>query len=334
MPGLTASTMSGRAQQDAAGFPVLDLAGYLSGAAGERERLASELHRALTTVGFFFIVGHGISQAQIDAVFAQAARFHALPTAAKDRLKFNKHNIGYVALGAGRSRSSAIAKVAKPNLNAAFFMKRERAPDDPDVVNDVPMRGLNQWPDGLPGFRETLIGYFDAMEALARRLLPLYAGALGLPAPWFDPHFADAQITLRLSHYPSTDYVDEQYGLAPHTDAGFMTLLANNDVPGLSVRPDGRDWMAVPDLPGAFLVNSGDILRRWSNDRLLSTAHRVRNEAGRARYAIPFFYDPRTDVTIECLPTCCGTEDPPRHAPIVYGDYLGAFMARNYEDRA
>lgn len=329
----TASATSGT-RSDANGFPVLDLAGYLAGEAGERERLVGELHRALTTVGFFFIVGHGIPQSLIDSVFAEAARFHALPLDAKNRLKFNKHNIGYVALGGGRSRSSAIAKVAKPNLNAAYFMKRERTPDDPDVINDVPMRGLNQWPDDLPGYRETLIEYFDAMEAMAFRLLPLYAGALNLPAHWFDPHFRDAQITLRLSHYPAIDHEDEQYGLAPHTDAGFMTLLANNEVPGLSVRPEGRDWMEVPSLPGAFLVNSGDTLRRWSNDRLLSTAHRVRNEAGCDRYAIPFFYDPRTDVTIECLPTCTDADDPPRHAPIVYGDYLGAFMARNYEDRS
>lgn len=328
---VTASATT-QAPATAAGFPVLRLGDYLAGRPGAGARLAAELRQALTSIGFFFIVEHGIPQALVDRVFAEAARFHALPPGAKEKLRFNRHNIGYVALGGGRSRSSAIATVAKPNLNAAFFMKRERSPDDPDVVNDVPMRGLNQWPDDLPGYRETLIGYFDAMEALAFRLLPLYAGALGLPRDWFAPHFREAQITLRLSHYPPVAHEDEQYGLAPHTDAGFMTLLANNDVPGLSVRPDGRDWMEVPDLPGAFLVNSGDTLRRWSNDRLLSTQHRVRNLAGRDRYAIPFFYDPRTDVTIECLPTCVGTGA--KHPPIAYGDYLAAFMRRNYHEEA
>ena len=316
----------------AAGFPILRLDDYFAGRPGAEERLAAELRAALTGIGFFFIAGHGIPQPLIDRVFAEAKRFHALPLAEKRKLAFNKHNIGYVALGGGRSRSSAIASVAKPNLNEAFFMKRERSPDDPDVVNDVPLRGLNQWPDDLPGYRETLIEYFDAMEAMAFRLLPLYARALGLPRDWFAPHFDQAQITLRLSHYPPVPYEAEQYGLSPHTDAGFMTLLANNEVPGLSVRPAGRNWMEVPSLPGAFLVNSGDTLRRWSNDTLLSTQHRVSNASGGDRYAIPFFYDPRTDVTIECLPTCIG--DGPKHPPIAYGDYLAAFMRRNYHEEA
>lgn len=329
---MATASMTSRRPETAAGFPVLRLGDYLAGRPGAEQRLSTELRQALTSIGFFFIAEHGIPQSLIDRVFAEARRFHALPLAAKEKLKFNKHNIGYVALGGGRSRSSAIAEVAKPNMNAAFFMKRERGPDDPDVINDVPLRGLNQWPDDLPGYRETLIEYFDAMEALAFSLLPLYAGALGLPRDWFDPHFEQAQITLRLSHYPPVACEEEQYGLSPHTDAGFMTLLADNDVPGLSVRPAGRDWMDVPSLPGAFLVNSGDTLRRWSNDTLLSTQHRVTNASGGDRYAIPFFYDPRTDVTIECLPTCVG--DGARHPTIVYGDYLAAFMRRNYHEEA
>jgi isopenicillin N synthase-like dioxygenase len=109
-----------------------------------------------------------------------------------------------------------------------------------------------------------------------------------------------------------------------------MTLLPDNDVPGLEIRPAGRDWVPAPSLPGSFLVNSGDIPRRWTNDRFLSTEHRVLPSSARDRYAIPFFFDPRTDVVIDCLPTCQGPGDPPKYAPTPYGDYLVWFMRRNY----
>ena len=311
-------------------IPVLDLEPYLAGTPGALARAASSLREALAHVGFFFIANHGVPWTLVDEVFAEARRFHALPLDAKERLRMSKHNTGYVALGGGVSHASKIAAARKPNLNAAFFMKRDRAADHPDVVNDVPLRGLNQWPDGLPGFRETLNEYFATMERLCTRLLPLYERAFGLADGFFAEPFRDAQITLRLSHYPRVPAEAEQFGLAPHTDAGFMTLLPDNDVPGLEIRPAGWDWVPAPSRPRCFLVNSGDILRRWTNDRFLSTEHRVLPASTRDRYAIPFFFDPRTDVIVECLPTCQGRDDPAKHAPVAYGDYLAWFMKRNY----
>jgi len=311
-------------------IPRLDLGPYLPGTPGALERTASALRSALARVGFFFIENHGIPWTLVEDVFAEARSFHALPLEAKERLRMSKHNTGYVALGGGVSYASKIAGARKPNLNAAFFMKRDRAPDHPDVVNDIPLRGLNRWPDGLPGFRETLTEYFAMMERLCTRLLPLYARALELPAGFFTEPFREAQITLRLSHYPRVPAEDEQFGLAPHTDAGFMTLLPDNDVPGLEIRPAGWDWLPAPSRRHSFLVNSGDILRRWTNDRFLSTEHRVLPSTTRDRYAIPFFFDPRTDVRVECLPSCQGPDDPPKYPPVAYGDYLVWFMKRNY----
>ena len=311
-------------------IPLLDLGPFLAGQPGAREAMAMELREALAHVGFFFIANHGVPWTLVDEVFAEARRFHALSLEAKERLRMSRHNTGYVALGGGISHASTIAGARKPNLNAAFFMKRDRAPDHPDVVNDVPLRGLNQWPDGLPGFREKLNEYFATMERLCVRLLPLYERAFGLPDGFFAEPFHEAQITLRLSHYPRTPAEEEQFGLAPHTDAGFMTLLPDNDVPGLEIRPAGWDWVPAPARPHCFLVNSGNILRRWTNDRFRSTEHRVLPSSTRDRYAIPFFFDPRTDVIVECLPTCQGPDDPPKHPPVAYGDYLVWFMNRNY----
>jgi isopenicillin N synthase-like dioxygenase len=135
----------------------------------------------------------------------------------------------------------------------------------------------------------------QTLEALRRRLAPLYAIALDLPADFFDACFAVPHMILRMSRYPVIDDEDETVvSLVPHTDSGFMTLLPPNPVPGLSILlPNGR-WIDAPGVDGAFVVNGGDILHRWTNERFLSTPHRVRNLSGQVRYAIPFFATPIT----------------------------------------
>ncbi len=300
-----------------AALPVLDLEPYLQDVPGAREQLAADLHDALTQVGFFFIVNHGIPQDLIDRVFNQAARFHELPLDEKVALKRNAANAGYVALGGGRSRSSAIDSHHKPNLNAAFFMKRDSKQN-------------NQWPNGLPGFQDILIDYFHQMETLAKRCLPIFATALDLPPDYFSPFFNDPECTLRLSIYPPIEHEEHQYGLAPHTDGGFITFLPQNEIPGLSIRPEGWDWIEPPVIPGSYLVNSGDILQRWSNDRFLSTSHCALNASDRNRYAIPYFFNPTADALVECLPSCQGPDAPPKYAPITYAAYNQWFTNNNY----
>lgn len=315
-------------------IPVLDLEPFLAERPGAEQALAEQLRRALEQVGFFFLVGHGLDWALVEGVFDAARRLHALPDEVKAAIPFGRNTGGYLRLGGGTSYASKIAgEVRKPNLNAAYFVHRERAADDPAVLAGAPFRGaVNRWPpeELVPGFRAVVLRYCEAMEALGRRLLPLYAGALELPPTAFDDKFVDAQFTLRMSHYPVVEHEDDQWGLAPHTDSGFMTLLPDNEVEGLEIRPEGHDWTRPPALPQSLLVNSGDTLRRWTNDRFLSTAHRVLNASGRDRYAIPFFYDPCVDVPIECLPTCVDDEHPCRYPPTTYGEYLPWFMNRDY----
>ena len=126
---------------------------------------------------------------------------------------------------------------------------------------------------------------------------------------------------------------DEQFGQGPHTDNSFITLLAREDVPGLAVRlPDGR-WLAPPLIPGTFLVNLGNVMKRWSNDRFHSTPHGVLNDSGRDRYSIAFFYSPTIDARIECVPSCVSPDDPARYAPAVYRDLVLDFYNANYFHR-
>ena len=140
---------------------------------------------------------------------------------------------------------------------------------------------------------------------------------------------------LRMSRYPVIDGADDTIAsLVPHTDSGFMTLLPPNKVQGLSILlPDGR-WMEAPGLEDAFVVNGGDILHRWTNERFLSTPHRVRNVSGQLRYAIPFFFDPNHDTLIECLPCCQSADDRPKYPPITLGDYALWFSAQRYQHMA
>src|SRR5438128_6644998 len=261
-------------------IPVIDVGPYLRGAPGALEAAATALRDALEHVGFFVIVNHGVPEDLIARTFAEARRFHDRPLDWKMALRMNEHNNGYMAMNRYAVWSSEVNANTKPDLNEAFFVKRERTADDPLVVAGRRFAGPNRWPDDLPGFRETVLAYTDAVDALGRRLLPVCAVALGLPNGYFDAAFAQSQFSFRLSHYPPFEAEANQFGIAPHTDANFMTFLAQTEVPGLQVRmppngPDGGNWLDVPYVPGSLAVNSGDMVRRWTNGRFLSTPHRA-----------------------------------------------------------
>jgi isopenicillin N synthase-like dioxygenase len=218
----------------------------------------------------------------------------------------------------------------KADLNAAFFMDRERPPDDPEVLAGKLFRAPNKWPENLPGFREFLLRYWDALEGFAKQLLPAFAVALELAPEFFDRAFEDAQCVLRLSHFPPSTYQENQFGLAPHTDANFFTVLPQANVEGLYIRPQGRGWLKAPRIPGSFIINSGDMCKRWTNDRFLSTAHLAVNLTGQDRYSTPFFYTPHVDYPIACLPTCCSAANPAKYPPITYGEYRVWWLNNNY----
>ena len=177
-----------------------------------------------------------------------------------------------------------------------------------------------------------MMAYFDALGAMCDRMLPAFAVALDMPPDFFAPFFAnEAHANLRFLHYPPQDAgEDNLFGQAPHTDNSFMTALARTDVPGLAVRLPSGEWFPPPIIPGTFLINLGNIMRRWSNDRFLSTPHGVLNDSGADRYSIAYFHSPNPDSVIECLPSCVSADNPPRYAPAVYRDLVLEFYRANY----
>lgn len=315
------------------GIPIIDIADYLAGKPGALAETACRVNEALTTIGFFVLTGHDVPLPLIERTFAEAARFHRLPMAKKLALKLNEHVNGYMAMGRYAVFTSEVNNNDKGDLNEAFFIKRERAPDDPLRLSGRRFVGPNIWPDkaDLPEFRTNVLAYADAMDAFARRFLPAVAVALGLAPDWFDSAFMDSQFTLRLSHYPPIAAEPNQFGIAPHTDSNFMTFLAQTDVPGLEVRSPSGEWRQVPYMPGSFAVNSGDMMVRWTNGRFKSTPHRAVPPVGRDRYAIPFFLGPRFDQMIECLPSCISPDNPPRWEPIRYADWQAYWYDANYD---
>jgi isopenicillin N synthase-like dioxygenase len=313
-------------------IPVIDLGPCLAGEPGALERTAAELKIALTEIGFYFIVNHGVPREKIRATFDQVKRFHAQPDEKKLALKLNADSTGYLPMRGNTLRTSTVQTNTKPNLNEAFFVKREMPADHPDVLSGRRYRGPNRWPSDLPGFREVVVDYCNTMERLVQKMVRLYARALDLPAAYFDAPFEDPQFSLRMTHYPHQDGpVEDEFGLAPHTDTSFLTLLAPNEVAGLSIRTQSGKWIDAPAIDNAYVVNGGQMLQRWTNDLFLATPHRAINRSGGERYAIPFFCDSNIDWPVAAVPTTVGPDKPPKYPTTYYADYMAWYQKRNYD---
>jgi isopenicillin N synthase-like dioxygenase len=316
-------------------IPVIDVGPAFNGGAAAVDAVAARVREACESIGFFYLAGHGVPEDIVDAAFAASREFHALPLEQKLALRINENNIGYLPVNQSMQRHTDVHKATRPNFNESFFISHDRGPDHPDVVAGVPLRGRNLWPEGHAAMRATMVRYMTTMDRLGARLLPVLARALELPADWFAPFFAnEAHITVRFLHYPPQDWDDEeQFGQGPHTDNSFITMLAREEVPGLAVRLPTGQWLAPPVIPGTFLVNLGNIMKRWSNDRFLSTPHGVLNDSGRDRYSIAFFYSPNPVSVLECAPTCVSPERPARYPRAVYRDLILEFYNANYYHR-
>jgi isopenicillin N synthase-like dioxygenase len=270
-------------------------------------------------VGFFYVVNHGVAPELIAKAFAQSHEFFALPVA-------DKRTLAIETIGGNRGYSGllheALDPARGPDMKEAFNVGLDLAADDPELLAGAPFRSLNAWP-GVPGFRETLLSYYDACSGLGGRLHRAFAHDLDLSPDFFDDKFDRPMATLRHLHYPAPSRgSDPRMGAGAHTDYGNLTLLATDDAGGLEVRTRAGRWIEAPVVPGAFIVNIGDCLMRWTNDVYVSTPHRVVNRSAKERYSIAFFYDPNPDAMVETIPSCVGQGEVRRYPPILAADYL------------
>jgi len=312
-------------------IPVIDVSDMGTSTSAD-EAIERSLLDAYGLWGFAYVNGHPIPHELIDRVFEASRTFHALPLAKKLEIELDANHRGFIPLRVSTDVTSSVEAATRPNVSESFMMMRESAADSPEVLRDEYLAGPNQWPMGVPGFRETLEEYNQAMTRFAHTIIERFASALGARGV-LEPAFTPPTTWLRLLHYPPQDPQSpaNEYGSAPHTDFGAITLLAQDDVGGLSVRTPQGDWADVPPRPYTYVMNVGDMLHRWSNGLLLSTPHRVTNRTGRERYSIPFFYDPSVTATVAPLPSCVSTERPAAFAPESFGDFLHSELEASYQ---
>lgn len=309
------------------GLPIIDISGLSASDPAARRAVGRALREACLAHGFFYCTGHGVPDGLVAAAMAQTRALFDQPDAAKLALDkaHSPANRGYEHLGGQTLQPGAL-----PDRKEGFYIGEDLRADHPWIKAGVFNAGANQWPADLPGFRPAMVAYFAALNVVAAQVMQGLALSLDLPEGFFDDFTADPAATLRLLHYPpSRPEMPDEMGAGAHTDFGGLTILLQDEVGGLQVMgPEG--WIEAPPIPGAYVVNLGDMIARWTNEIYRSTLHRVINRSGRERYSIPFFYSGNPDHEVACIPTCLAAGETPKHPPVKVQDHLRAMYARTY----
>jgi isopenicillin N synthase-like dioxygenase len=296
--------------------PVIDL-----GDAGAPAAVAEAASRC----GFLSIVGHGVAPEVVESAWAQAQALFDLPLADKMTVAMPTpgYPYGYSPL-LGETLAASLGNAGPADLKESFAIGPVDPPRHAMTDSDESFAwSPNLWPAALPGMRTAWETYYREISALAARLLSVMAVGLELPADYFEPMIDRHTSAMRALNYPSPSAVaDGQLGAGAHTDYGTLTILLADPLQGgLQVQDTSGMWQPVDPLPGSFVVNLGDAMARWTNDRWRSTLHRVVVPTAR-RQSIAFFHNANWDAVIECLPTCQSPDDPPRYSPIEAGPHL------------
>lgn len=302
-----------------ANLPLIDMAGVREGDPASIRRVGEAIRQACSEVGFFYITNHGVPQTVIDQAMAAAKTFFAHSPEVKRQVAVNKRHRGWHALG-----GALMYEATKPDFKEFFSMGLELPEDDPSVLAGEALRGPNQWPAFMPELRTALDDYYAAIAHAGADLLKAVAVGLGIEQEFFAPKYGKPLQRTQMVYYPPHPPMAEtdQFGVAPHTDYGCITLLYQDNSGGLQVRELGSNsWIDATPIEGSLVVNVGDLLARWSNDRFRSTLHRVINKSGHERYSIATFYDPTYSALVD--PCDLGIEaSASLYPPVAAGDYI------------
>ncbi len=303
---------------DAASLPIIDIGALQDGDPAAIRDTAAQLGAAARGSGFFYIVNHGVSPELIAGMFAASKAFHGMPRRYKMRYwsGFTTHHRGYVPF---EENGSNFPK--RINMNEAWDMSFEAPEDHPDHLAQWRMTGPNVWPD-LPGWRETVAAYYDAVFALGLRLLDALALELDVDPAELLKHITCPTSQLRLLRYVPNELPKsaEVVGIDAHSDFECFTILLQGG-PGLQVMNSEDVWIEAPPVEGAFIVNIGDIFETWSGGQFKSTQHRVVN-SGKERYSFPLFFGLDYHTIVEPLPKFRTAETVAKYPPIKAGDHL------------
>ena len=316
-------------------IPTIDLSALRGGSESERREVARQINAACTEIGFFMVVGHGVPQDLITATRQCAIDFFALPD--EEKLKVQrppaKISRGYNWVG-DRSLAYSLGQTAPPDIQEAFGFGPDRVADLAAHVDkaSAQLYAPNIWPERPHDFKPTMLAYYDAMSGLASRVLRAMAMALDVDESYFADKFDRQASVVRIIRYPAVTQppLPGQLRAGLHTDYGIMTFVRGDDTPGgLQVKHRQGGWIDVHIPPDAFVCNIGDLMMRWSNDRWLSTLHRVAVPPPDAkpsdRISLVFFQNPNPDTVIRCFKSCVGSGE--KYPPMTFAEhYLGKLM--------
>ncbi len=310
--------------------PVIDIAGLDSADPADRQAVADRIGAACRDIGFFYITGHGVPEKLVDEARAAAEAFFGLPVEEKCAVHMRNapNHRGYVPVN-----EEIIDAAAGHEPREAIDFGVERAPDDPVTMAEPRFHGPNQWPARPAGLRPAVEAYLDAMLVLSRRLARGFALALDMPEDFFASRMNHPHALLRLQRYPAPETERDRaaFGIGAHSDYECYTVLWQDTCGGLELLNAAGEWVPAPPRAGTFVVNIGDLMARWSNDRFKSTQHRAKNvDPTRSRFSIPCFLGPDYETLVECLPTCCGPDDPPRYPPVEAGAYVHSRLSDTF----
>ncbi len=311
-----------------ADFPTLDLAAFEAAPPGLRADLSKTLDAHCRKTGFLALTNHGVSADTIARIQEQTGIFFAqnIDEKQKSAAPYAGYPYGYL-----RSGSEALAASkgvhTPPDLKESFNGGPLTVPPDennPDALAFCYAPTI--WPAHLPGFRGAWQAYYSAMEDLAARIMRAFAAALELPADHFDAALDNPVSALRALHYPAQIFSPQpgQLRAGAHSDYGSLTiLLPQAGSVGLEIKMADGNWQEIPPISGAFIINIGDLMARWTNDRWVSTLHRVVNDGvGGARNSLAFFHQPSWHAEISVLPGMLGQGEEPLYPPVRSGPYL------------
>jgi isopenicillin N synthase-like dioxygenase len=304
-------------------LPIVDVAGLFAGGVADRARVADELGSAARSSGFLYCTGHGIPRELRSRLLGASKRFFARGHDAKMRYYIGNstNHSGYVPAG------EEVFAGATPDAKEAFDVPLDVPQEDPAAGSNA-FLGPVQWPDD-DNFVADVKAYYTEVAALARRIFAGFALAMGLPEDWFEPRLTRPAAQLRLIHYPyNADAPPDGPGIGAHTDYECFTILLPT-APGLEVLNDAGEWIDVPLVEDAFVVNIGDMMEAMTNGVFVATSHRVRR-VKEERFSFPYFAACDYDTVIEPLPRFVTADRPAKFKPLVSGDHLLAQTAQTF----
>jgi isopenicillin N synthase-like dioxygenase len=310
-----AAGLSAQAQAMPASIPVVDIGALYGDDPAAKQVVAAKIGAACDDIGFFYVVNHNVPVETIDHAVAMADTFFKQPEAERLKVKADKNNRGYREVG------DVVHRNGKPSARDNFDIGFPVTADDPEVKAGTPLYAPNIWPD-LPSFREALETYYGETYKLGMKILEGFALYLGKEEGFFTRHFTKPVADMVINHYWGTAglHISDQAS-GPHTDHGIVTILWQDSLGGLEVMGKDGNWISVTPLRGSYVINIGELMKRWTNGRFKATVHRVVHLQDKSRYSMPLFCNPNFRTIVD--PRDLGVSDADaQYPPVMSGDFL------------